>query len=230
MIMKRALFLGMAVGVFCAFALVPLGATAFTLARHDPDAWGNLGLYWFSQGGDANRARAAEAFQKSVAVSPGFASPKFHLAMLYRSQKQDRPAADWLFRALEGAPPKGEEVVFEWARFYEDQGRKEPEREILERGAKLYPDSERVSRALGVLRFQNRDCRGADEALARFEAATGNPDTLNTLALVRACLGRKDEAVRLFRRSLAIRPDQETVVRSLAVLEGGPAAGEHPGS
>jgi ABC-type branched-subunit amino acid transport system permease subunit len=47
MIMKRALFLGMAVGVFCAFALVPLGATAFTLARHDPDAWGNLGLYWF---------------------------------------------------------------------------------------------------------------------------------------------------------------------------------------
>ncbi|HKD18859.1 MAG TPA: hypothetical protein VKG23_13490, partial [Thermoanaerobaculia bacterium] len=98
--------------------------------------------------------------------------------------------------------------------------------EILERGAKLYPESERLSRALGVLRFQSHDCRGADAALASFESRTGSPDTLNTLALVRACLGRRDDAVRLFRRSLAINPNQDPVVRSLALLEGGAPAGE----
>ena len=206
---------------------VPAGGNAPGLTE---GAWDNLGLYLFQQGGDANLARAEEAFKKSLAVSPGFAAPKFHLALLYRSRKQDRPAASWLFQSLEGAPPKGEEVVFEWARFYDAQDRKGPELEILERGAKLYPDSERVSRALGVLRFQAHDCRGADEALARFEPGTGSPDTLNTLALVRACLGKKDDAVRLFRRSLTIRPDQDTVVRSLALLEGGAAAGERKGS
>jgi predicted AlkP superfamily phosphohydrolase/phosphomutase/tetratricopeptide (TPR) repeat protein len=224
---KKLMALGYLSGSSAATVAVPAGGNAPGLTE---GAWDNLGLYLFYQGGDANATRAEEAYKKSLAASPGFASPKFHLAMLYRSRKQDRPAASWLFQALEGAPPKGEEIVFDWALFYENQGRKGPELEVLERGAKLYPDSERVNRALGVLRFQNHDCRGADEVLARFESGTGNPETLNTLALVRACLGRREDAVRLFRRSLAIRPDQETVVRSLALLEGGAAAGDRKGS
>jgi hypothetical protein len=224
---KKLMALGYLSGSSAASVPVPAGGNAPGLTE---GAWDNLGLYLFQEGGDANRARAEEAFKKSLAVSPGFAAAKFHLALLYRSRNQDRPAASWLFQSLEGAPPRGEGVVFEWARFYDVRGRKGPELEILERGATLYPGSERVSRALGVLRYQNRDCRGADEALARFEPGTGSPDTLNTLALVRACLGRKDDAVRLFRRSLTIRPDQETVVRSLALLEGGGAAGERKGS
>jgi Flp pilus assembly protein TadD len=66
--------------------------------------------------------------------------------------------------------------------------------------------------------------------LGRFEAPTRSPETLNALALIRACLGRKEEASNLFRRSLAIDPNQETVVRSLAVLEGGAPAREKAGS
>ena len=224
---KKLMALGYLSGSPAASVTVPSQGSGPGLTE---GAWDNLGLYLFHEGGDANLARAEEAFQKSLAVSPGFAAPKFHLALLYRGRKQDRPAVAWLFRALEGAPPKGEEAVFDWARFYDAQGRKAPELEVLERGVKLYPRSERVGRALGVLRFQNHDCRGADESLARFESGTASPDTLNTLALVRACLGRREDAVRLFRRSLSIRPDQETVVRSLALLEGGAASGERKGS
>jgi predicted AlkP superfamily phosphohydrolase/phosphomutase/Tfp pilus assembly protein PilF len=224
---KKLMALGYLSGKPAPSVAVPAGGNAPGLTE---GAWDNLGLYLFQQGGDANLVHAEEAFKKSLAVSPGFAAPKFHLALLYRSRKQDRPATSWLFQSLEGAPPKGEEVVFEWARFYDAQNRKAPELEILERGAKLYPDSERLSRALGVLRFQSHDCRGADAALARFESGTANAETLNTLALVRACLGRRDDAVRLFRRSLSIDPNQETVVRSLALLEGGAAAGERKGS
>ncbi|HKD19343.1 MAG TPA: alkaline phosphatase family protein, partial [Thermoanaerobaculia bacterium] len=147
---KKLMALGYLSGSSSASVAVPAGGNTPGMTE---GAWDNLGLYLFLQGGDTDLALAEQAYKKSLAASPGFASPKFHLALLYRSRKQDRPAASWLFQALEGAPPKGEEVVFDWARFYEAQGRKVPEQEILERGVKLYPESERLSRALGVLRF-----------------------------------------------------------------------------
>jgi Flp pilus assembly protein TadD len=73
--------------------------------------------------------------------------------------------------------------------------------------------------------FEGKDCRRADQGLTAFEASTQSPETLNALALVRACLGRREDAVRLFRRSLALAPDQPRVVQSLTVLEEAPARG-----
>jgi Flp pilus assembly protein TadD len=95
---------------------------------------------------------------------------------------------------------------------------------VLVRGAAAYPDSERIARALGVSYYQGHECAKADAALGRFEGATQSTDTLNALGLIRACLGRREDAARIFRRSLTLNPAQETVVRSLAVLEGGPGA------
>ena len=186
-------------------------------------AWNNLGLYLFNQGGKANLEAAAAAYRRALAVSPGFASAKFNLAVLERSRGNEREAIDWLFRALDGAPAGADAVVVQWARVYAGRGRKAEERAVLERGAEALPDSEPVHRALGVLRFEARDCRGADAALGPLEAGTRSPETLNALALVRACLGRREEAAGLFRRSLAIDPNQATVARSLALLEGGAA-------
>jgi predicted AlkP superfamily phosphohydrolase/phosphomutase len=187
-------------------------------------AWNNLGMYLFNQGGAAGVEAAADAYRRALAISPDFRSAEFNLALLERSEGRDRPAVDGLFRSLAGAPPGGDAVVVQWARFYQERRRKEAEREVVERGAKLYPESEAVHRALGVLLFEGRDCGAADAALAPFEAKTRSVETLNALALVRACLGRRDEAAGLFRRSLALDPAQETVVRSLALLEGGPGA------
>jgi len=61
--------------------------------------------------------------------------------------------------------------------------------------------------------------------VARFEATTQNPDTLNALALFDTCLGRKDEAVALFRKSLALKPGQSGVIESLNLLQGVPPTG-----
>ena len=101
---------------------------------------------------------------------------------------------------------------------------------MLERGAKQYPDSETIDRALGMSYFKAKDCRSADRSLTRFEASTREPQTLNALALIRGCLGRKKEAIELFRRSLAIDPNQSAVVQSLNVLEAGAAEPGRPGS
>ena len=189
-------------------------------------AWNNLGLYLFNRGGPANLVKAEDAYRRALAVSPDFASAKFNIAVLERSRGRQKEAIDWLFRALEGAPAGADGVVVQWARVYAERGRKAEERLVLERGAAAFPDSEPVHRALGVLRFEAHECAAADAALAPFVAGTRNPETLNALALARACLGRREEAAGLLRRSLSIDPNQPTVVRSLALLGGiaGPAS------
>jgi hypothetical protein len=47
-------------------------------------------------------------------------------------------------------------------------------------------------------------------------------DTLNALALFQTCLGKPQEAVALFRKSLGIKPDQPAVVQSINLIEKGP--------
>ena len=105
------------------------------------------------------------------------------------------------------------------------KGKRAEERELLERGAREYPASEEVQRALALFDFNAKDCRGADAALSPFEATTQEPQTLNALALIRACVGRKDDAIALFRRSLAIAPQQKMVSDSLGLLQSGAAPG-----
>ena len=181
-------------------------------------AWNNLGLY-LSRNGKSNSARAEEAYRKALALRPEYASPQFNLAVLHRERGDDRTAIDWLFRSLAAGHADPEGTILLWASEYAQKGKARPERDVLERGARQYPDSEPVARQLGLALFQVRDCTAAEAALSRFEAATRSPDTLNVLALLRTCLGRPDEAIALLRRSLAIRPDQPGAIRSLNLLQ-----------
>ena len=85
-----------------------------------------------------------------------------------------------------------------------------------------YPDNEPFARELALLRFRvRRDCPGAFGVLSRFEAQTTDVDTLNALGLLQTCLGRRREAVALFERSLAMKPDQPAVVESLNIVRRG---------
>ena len=188
-------------------------------------AWNNLGLY-LSRNGKSNSARAEEAYRKALALRPEYASPQFNLAVLYRERGDDRAAIDWLFRSLAAghADPKG--TILLWAAEYEQKGKPRPEREVLERGARQYPDSEPVAMRLALALFRARDCASADNAVARFEAASQSPDTLNILALLRTCLGRRNEAIALLRKSLAIKPDQPGAIRSLNLLQNGLPPGQ----
>jgi predicted AlkP superfamily phosphohydrolase/phosphomutase/Tfp pilus assembly protein PilF len=183
--------------------------------------WNNLGLFLSAKrSGDSDRAEEA-AYRKAVELDPSYSTPKYNLAVMYRRRGDDRQAIDWLFRALESGAPDPDGNVLAWAFDYVHGKKAREARDVLERGASAFPDSEAIQRALALDLYSHKECARADRQLARFETPTRGTETLNALALIRACLGRRQEAVDLFRRSLALEPKQEAVVRSLAMLEGG---------
>jgi predicted AlkP superfamily phosphohydrolase/phosphomutase/tetratricopeptide (TPR) repeat protein len=193
-------------------------------------AWNNLGLYFLALGGTKNQGQAEAAFEKAISLRADYASPKLNLAVVRRNEGKDSQAIDFMFQAIAAGHPDADGTILDWALIYGVKGKAKESREVLERGARTFPNSEGIARALAVSYYQSKSCPQADVTLARFEATTANPETLNALALVRTCLGRRDEAVRLFRRSLSINPNQDAVVRSLAVLEGAAPSGEKPRS
>jgi hypothetical protein len=58
--------------------------------------------------------------------------------------------------------------------------------------------------------------------VARFEASSQDPDTLNAIALFQTCLGRREEALALFEKSLRLKPGQAGVIQSLNLLQQAP--------
>ncbi len=188
-------------------------------------AWNNLGLY-LVESAKPDLAAAESAFRKSLALRPDYASPQFNLAVLYRKRGEDAKAIDWLFRSVEAGHSDPEGTILRWAGEYETKGKTRQALEVLERGSARYPASEPVGRKLGLLRYKMRDCAGAERALTVFEPTSASPETLNTLALFRTCLGRPGEAIALFQRSLALKADQPGVVQSLNLLQKGLSAGQ----
>ncbi len=185
--------------------------------------WNNLGVYLRDNSKDLAAAEAA--FRKALELRPGYASPQFNLAVLYRSRGQDKQALDWLFQSLSGGHADPQGTVLQWFGEYTGRRKAGPAREVLERGAKAYPENEKIGRELGILRFQDQDCEGALAAVARFEPSSEDPDTINAIALFKTCLGRRDEALALFEKSLRIKPGQPGVIQSLNLLKQGPPTG-----
>ncbi|HTR01920.1 MAG TPA: alkaline phosphatase family protein [Thermoanaerobaculia bacterium] len=217
---KKLLALGYLSGKEAA-ALAPTGGDRPGLTEM---AWNNLGLYLSSRSGNADLAEAEKAYRRALELAPDYGSARLNLAALHRLRGLDREAIDELFAALNGRPDP-EEMILDWSLAYELKKDERHAAEVLERGVAAYPGNEPVRRALALLRYQEKDCRRADALLSQFEGSTHVPETLNALALVRACLGRREDAIRLFQRSLAIEPNQPKVIQSLSVLGGAPAAG-----
>jgi tetratricopeptide (TPR) repeat protein len=179
--------------------------------------WNNLGVYLRDNTKD--RAGAEAAFRKAIELAPKYATPRFNLAVLDRMRGDDRAAIDELFRSFEAGHAQPEATVLFWYVEYQDRGKAAIAQSLLERGARAYPGDEAIARELALQRYRARDCPGAWESVARFEPSTRAPDTLNALALIQTCLGHRTEAAALFRRSLAIRPDQPGAIESLRLLE-----------
>ena len=108
---------------------------------------------------------------------------------------------------------------------WRSRSKKRSAREVLERGTKAFPADEGVARELGIARFRAKDCPAALQAVEPFRATSSDPDTINAIALFETCLGRRDEALALFDRSLKLKPDQPGVRQSIALLRNGPPAG-----
>ena len=188
-------------------------------------AWNNLGLYESGNPGRVDFAAAEAAYRKALELRPNYDAALLNLAALHRLRGDHRAAVDELFRALAAGWPDPEDVVLAWARGYQVHGKPALAREVLERGARAYPDDERILCALALDDYAAKACPRADQTLARFETSTRSPETLNALALIRACLGRKDDAIALFTRSLSLDPNQKPVQESLALLRNGAAPG-----
>jgi predicted AlkP superfamily phosphohydrolase/phosphomutase/Flp pilus assembly protein TadD len=186
-------------------------------------AWNNLGLYLRETAKDFEAARAA--FEKSLAIKPGYASPMFNLAVLHRMSGKTEAAHDWLFRSLDAGHADPEGTIGRWLEEYQEKGQSSAFQSLLERASSRYPQNELFARELGLARFRARNCPAALDAVSRFEAVTRDPATLNALGLFQTCLGRRPEAIALFERSLVLKPDQPGVVESLRVVRRGPPPG-----
>jgi Tfp pilus assembly protein PilF len=180
-------------------------------------AWNNLGVYFRET--EKNLPAAKQAFEKSLALSPGYYSPMFNLAVLARAQGDTKAAEEWLLRSMAALHGDPETAVVGWSHEYQKEGKTAAARSLLERAARAYPENEGISRDLGLLLYQSRDCPSAVAALSRFEAATKEPKTLNTLALFETCLVHREAVIRLLERSLALNPNQPEVALTLSAVK-----------
>ncbi|MFN2633644.1 MAG: alkaline phosphatase family protein, partial [Thermoanaerobaculia bacterium] len=197
----------------------PLAPPGGELPGRTEGAWNNLGLYERESERDLPAARAA--FLKALELRPDYHSPMFNLAVLERTAGKDAQAQEWLFRSLAAghADPPG--TLRQWADDYERRGKTREARALAERALREIPANESVAREAALARFRSRDCAGALDALRTFETATRDVETLNALGLFHTCLGEREEAERLFQRSLAMNASQPGVVESLRVVRGG---------
>jgi predicted AlkP superfamily phosphohydrolase/phosphomutase len=203
----------LALGYLSPADTAPLSPTGGDQPGMTEGAWNNLGVYLRDTAKDLPAAR--QAFEKSLALRPGYYSPLFNLALLHRMLRQTRQAEDFLFRSLAALKTEPDTAVVSWSRQYQRSGDLPAARSLLDRASRLYPGSEGVARELARLRYRAKDCRGALAALSRFEAASRQPQTFNDLALFQACLGSRAEVVRLLERSLALDPNQSEVAQAL---------------
>ena len=182
-------------------------------------AWNNLGVYLRET--KPNLAAAEAALVKSLELRPEYSSPMFNLAILYRMRGEDAKARDFLFRSLAAGHAEPERTVATWVVEYQGKNKMAAARALLEEATKSFPANEPFARELALMQFRARQCPEAYATLSRFEAATADTDTLNALGLFQTCLGRREEALRLFERSLALNANQPAAVRALEVVRRG---------
>ena len=183
-------------------------------------AYNNLGVYLRETVRDLKAAEPV--LLKALEMRPGYGSPIFNLAVLYRMKGDDSKAIEWLFRSLDAGHSEPERTLTDWIVEYEEKGKNGPARVLLEHAVQRFPENEPFARELALMKFKNsRDCPGAFATLSSFETRTTDTDTLNALGLFQTCLGRRREAVALFERSLSLKPDQPAVVQSLNIVRRG---------
>src|SRR5262249_49452354 len=189
-------------------------------------AWNNLGLYYRET--VKKPAAAQEAFEQSLKLAPQYHSPMFNLAILYRERGDDGRAREWLFRSFAAGHAEPEHTLEGWINWYEEE-RPAALMPLLQESVKRYPDNEIFARVLALHRFKRKDCAEGYAALAPFEAKTSDPNTLNSLALLKTCLGKRGDAIALLERSLSLKPDQPGAIQSLNLLKrGDPGARKVP--
>ena len=108
---------------------------------------------------------------------------------------------------------------------YADKGIHLPEaRKLIERAVQLEPQNGAYLDSLGWVRFRLNDLEGAKNALLRAaERMPSDPTVQEHLGDIQAKLGRKAEAVALWRKSLSLSPDEpEKIEKKIHELGSAP--------
>ncbi len=183
-------------------------------------AWNNLGTWELKT--RKNLPAAQAAFEESLRLNPDYYSPMFNLAVLQRERGDTRTAEDWLLKSLAKVKSDPALAVVGWAREYARAGKPRASASLLARASAAFPENEGIARERARFLHENKDCRGAADALGRFEnatTATNSVQTLNDLALYETCLQNRETVERLLTRSLALDANQPAVARALEVVK-----------
>ncbi|HEU5248424.1 MAG TPA: alkaline phosphatase family protein, partial [Thermoanaerobaculia bacterium] len=87
-------------------------------------AYNNLGVYLRETVRDLKAAEPV--LLKALELRPGYGSPIFNLAVLYRMKGEDTKAVEWLFRSLDAGHAEPERTVTDWVVEYEEKGKLAP--------------------------------------------------------------------------------------------------------
>jgi Flp pilus assembly protein TadD len=184
-----------------------------------PASFNNEGLLLRGLG---RNAEAVAAFERALALEPGYASALWNLSELLVEAGIDPERGDALLRsALAAGLPEGPERAAARARHWGRQGRIDRALAVLDATLAARPEGAGLHLLRGRYRLEQGNCRGAAADFGREVAlGPGNPLAHASLGLARACLGDVAGARRSLERSLALEPEQPQVREALASLGG----------
>lgn len=190
-------------------------------ASRTPGSFNNEGLILRGRG---EGERAAQAFERALALDPAHASALWNLSDLLFAGGRERERADRLLLAAVAAGlPQGAEHVVARARAWRALGAGERGTALLDQALASQPNDAMLRLWRGRYRLEAPDCPGALADFVQVAAlAPDDPMAHASLGLARACLGDAAGARAALARSLQLDPNQPEVREFLASIPNSP--------
>ncbi len=164
---------------------------------------------------------AAKAYNMAVATNPRSPFSFFQLARLEYTKGDNNKAKEYIARGLEQKPNYAE-LIFLASQIEAKQGNLANAIKNAEQAALLAPNDIGVWFQVGVLKYENKDFKGASLALeqaVRINSSYSNARYYLGLAYDR--LGDKENALVQFKQILTLNPDSTEVKQIIKNLEAG---------
>ena len=160
---------------------------------------------------------AAAAFERALALAPNEGMALAGRALIAQANG-DLPKAIEEMKKAEAAAPDVVDYAYMVARLTLDQGDRAAAREAFERVLRQHPDSAAAANDLAFLLAEDAtDLAAAQRHAERAVRLQPSAETLDTLGFVKLKQGAAEEAVGMFERALARKPDYATARYHLAL-------------
>ncbi|MGA7616288.1 MAG: alkaline phosphatase family protein [Thermoanaerobaculia bacterium] len=162
---------------------------------------------------EGNRGGAVTAWEKAIRIDPDLASALWNLSdTLYQDRREADRSDELLLRALKDGLPEGKKFVIGRAIGYQRNGEEDRALKLMSGAVGAVPQDAELRMFRGRYRVDRKDCSGALEDFKQAQSlAPGNPVAYSSAAVAALCMGDQAEAVRNFRQSLQLDPNQPRV-------------------